>query len=196
MAAAAVTCDHVSKSFGATRAVSDISFTIAPGEVLALVGENGAGKSTLMNLLVGALDPDEGSIEIAAPSGPHGRPVAMVHQELSLFDNLTVAENLELDRTGGGAVIAERASRAAARSVIDQLGVDVSVDATVGDLTVGQRQLVEVAKAVAVAPTLLILDEPTSSLEQPQVDLLFAAVPRRAAPRPPGVVGGHPPGGG
>jgi ABC-type sugar transport system ATPase subunit len=181
VAGAAVTCEHVRKSFGATRAVSDISFTIAPGEVLALVGENGAGKSTLMNLLVGALDPDEGSVTIAPPSGPLGRRVAMVHQELSLFANLTVAENLELDRAGGGALVSERSSRAAARTVIDQLGVDVSVDATVGDLTVGQRQLVEVAKAVAVAPTLLILDEPTSSLEQPQVDLLFAAVRRLAA---------------
>ncbi|MFC3687991.1 sugar ABC transporter ATP-binding protein [Aquipuribacter hungaricus] len=171
----------MSRSFGATRAVQDISFTIAPGEVLALVGENGAGKSTLMNLLVGALEPDTGSVRVAPPSGPHGRRVAMVHQELSLFDNLTVAENLELDREGGGAVVSERASRASARSVLEHLGVDVSVDATVGSLTVGQRQLVEIAKAVSVSPTLLILDEPTSSLEGPQVALLFAAVRRLAA---------------
>lgn len=181
MDAAAVTCENVTKSFGATRAVSGISFSIHPGEILALVGENGAGKSTLMNLLVGALEPDEGSVEIAPPSGGRGRQVAMVHQELSLFDNLTVAENLELDRSRGGALISERASRASAREVVDRLGVDVSVDATVGELSVGLRQLVEVAKAVAVAPTLLILDEPTSSLEGPQVALLFAAVRRLAA---------------
>lgn len=181
MDVAAVTCESVSKSFGATRAVSDISFSIRAGEILALVGENGAGKSTLMNLLVGALDPDSGTIEIAEPSGDRGRRVAMVHQELSLFDNLTVAENLELDRPRAGALISERASRESAREVIDRLGVAVSVDATVGDLSVGQRQLVEVAKAVAIAPTLLILDEPTSSLEGPQVELLFAAVRRLAA---------------
>jgi len=172
----AVTCSRVSKSFGATRAVSDIDFFISPGEVLALVGENGAGKSTLMNMLSGGLAPDTGSITVAPPSGGHGRAVAMVHQELSLFDNLTVAENLELDRTGGRAFVSERQSREAVRRTLDGLGVSIDVDATVGDLTVGQRQLVEVAKAIAVPPSLLILDEPTSSLEAPQVELLFAAV--------------------
>ena len=181
MDAAAVTCTGVSKSFGATRAVSGISFTIQPGEVLALVGENGAGKSTLMNLLSGAFPADEGTISIAPPGGGRGRAVAMVHQELSLFDNLTVAENLELDRSARGLFVSERSSRAEAQRVIDELGVGVSVDATVGDLTVGQRQLVEVAKAIAVPPTLLILDEPTSSLEGPQVELLFAAVRRLTA---------------
>lgn len=177
----AVTCSRVSKSFGATRAVSEISFTIRAGEILALVGENGAGKSTLMNMLSGGLAPDEGSIEIEAPSGERARRVAMVHQELSLFDNLTVAENLELDRSSGGFFVSERASRANAQSVVDRLGIGVSVDASVGSLSVGQRQLVEVAKAVAVPPSLLILDEPTSSLEGPQVELLFAAVRRLAA---------------
>jgi ABC-type sugar transport system ATPase subunit len=177
----AVSCSSVSKSFGATRAVSDITFTIRPGEVLALVGENGAGKSTLMNMLSGGLEPDEGRIDIAEPSGDRSRRVAMVHQELSLFDNLTVAENLELDRPSGGIAVAERGSRRAAQDVIDRLGIGVSVDATVGTLSIGQRQLVEVAKAVAVPPTLLILDEPTSSLEGPQVELLFTAVRALAA---------------
>lgn len=174
----AVACENVSKSFGATRAVVDISFSLREGEVLALVGENGAGKSTLMNLLSGALSPDEGEITIAEPTTGRGRRVAMVHQELSLFDNLTVSENLELDRSASGLFVKERVSRAAAQEVIDSLGIDVSIDARVGELSVGQRQLVEVAKAVAVAPTLLILDEPTSSLESPQVALLFAAVRR------------------
>lgn len=172
----AVKCSGVSKSFGATRAVSEITFTIHAGEVLALVGENGAGKSTLMNMLSGGLAPDTGRIDIAEPSGNNSRWVAMVHQELSLFDNLTVAENLEMDRASGGNLISERRSRAIAQEVLDRLGIGVSVDATVGSLSVGQRQLVEVAKAIAVPPTLLILDEPSSSLEGPQVELLFAAV--------------------
>lgn len=172
----ALECRGVTKSFGATRAVADISFHVRAGEVLALVGENGAGKSSLMNLLSGALTPDSGSIHLAPAEGPFGRQVAMVHQELSLFGNLTVAENLELDRTDAGPVVAEKRSRVRAQKVLDELGLDISVDATVEDLTVGQRQLVEVAKAVAVAPVLLILDEPTSSLEGPQVELLFAAV--------------------
>src|SRR5664279_452135 len=172
----AVKCSGVSKSFGATRAVSEITFTIHAGEVLALVGENGAGKSTLMNMLSGGLAPDTGRIDIAEPSGNNSRWVAMVHQELSLFDNLTVAENLEMDRASGGNLSSERRSRAIAQEVLDRLGIGVSVDATVGSLSVGQRQLVEVAKAIAVPPTLLILDEPSSSLEGPQVELLFAAV--------------------
>lgn len=177
----AVDCIHVSKSFGATRAVSDITFSIAPGEVLALVGENGAGKSTLMNMLSGGLEPGEGRITVAPPTGKQARPVAMVHQELSLFSNLTVAENLELDRAGRGTFVSERSSRETAQSVMREFGVDIDVDATVGDLSVGQRQLVEVAKAIAVPPTLLILDEPTSSLEGPQVELLFAAIRRLSA---------------
>lgn len=177
----AVTCENVSKSFGATRAVVDIGFSLRDGEILALVGENGAGKSTLMNLLSGALSPDTGEITIAESTAGRRRSVAMVHQELSLFDNLTVGENLELGRPSGGAFVEERASRAASLEVIDTLGIDVSIDARVGNLSVGQRQLVEVAKAVAVAPRLLILDEPTSSLESPQVALLFATVRRLSA---------------
>ncbi len=181
MTGAALTCTHVTKSFGATRAVSDITFSIAPGEVLALVGENGAGKSTLMNIVSGGLRPDDGTVEIAEPRKDRGRRVAMVHQELSLFANLTVAENLELDRGSDHVFVDERASRKAASAAMDDLGVDIDVDAATEVLSPGQRQLVEVAKAIAVPPAVLILDEPTSSLERPQVELLFAAVRRLAA---------------
>lgn len=177
----ALACSHVSKSFGATRAVSNVTVTLHRGQVLALVGENGAGKSTLMKLISGELTPDTGSVEVAPPADGQGRPVAMVHQELSLFGNLTVAENLSLDRADSHLLVDERSSRAVARRTLDELGVAIDVDATVGDLTVGQRQLVEVAKAVSVPPTVLVLDEPTSSLEGPQVELLFAAVRRLSA---------------
>src|SRR5690606_27076104 len=136
---------------------------------------------TLMNLLSGSLEPDSGTIHVAPAGGLLGRQVAMVHQELSLFGNLTVAENLELDRPDAGSLVSERRSRARAQSVLDDLGLDISVDTAVNDLTVGQRQLIEVTKAIAVAPVLLILDEPTSSLEGPQVDILFAAVRRLTA---------------
>ena len=181
MSNTAVRCSGLSKTYGATRAVDDVSFEVAPGEILALVGENGAGKSTLMSMLAGITDPDEGTVEVAAASGALTRQVAMVHQELSLFPNLTVAENLELDREARGLFVAERASRRRAAEVVAGLGASIPVDATVGDLSVGQRQLVEVAKAIADPPVLLILDEPTSSLEGPQVELLFAAVRRLAA---------------
>ncbi len=174
----ALRCEAVTKSFGATRAVDGVTFTLEAGQILALVGENGAGKSSLMNLLSGVLQPDAGTVTLAEPSGALARPVAMVHQELSLFDNLTVAENLSLGiaRPGG-----QRHQRTHARGAMASLGASIDIDATVGELSVGQRQLVEVAKAIAVPPVLLILDEPTSSLESPQVDLLFRAVRRLAA---------------
>ncbi len=184
---AAVTCEHITKSFGATRAVRDVTFSLRPGEVLALVGENGAGKSTLMNLVAGVMHPDEGTVAIARPAGQLVRPVAMVHQELSLFGNLTVAENLEIDRRSGGVVVSEQASRERSRAIVRDLGIEIDVDSTVADLSPGQRQLVEVAKAISAPPTVLILDEPTSSLEGPQVELLFAAV-RRLAERGSAVV--------
>lgn len=173
----AVQCHRASKSFGATCAVRDVDFTLGAGSVLALVGENGAGKSTLMNMLSGAIVPDTGAISVASTNSTQRR-VSMVHQELSLFGNLTVAENMALDRPD---LRTEPAARAAAAKTLAELGVAIDVDARVGDLSVGQRQLVEVAKAIAEPPVLLILDEPTSSLEPPQVALLFAAVRRLSA---------------
>lgn len=171
-------CEGLSKSFGATHAVSDISFSLHAGEILALVGENGAGKSTLMNLISGSISPNKGQIVITPMADKDYKLVSMVHQELSLFDNLTVSENLQLDSNSSELFINEKSSRDRAQEIISRLGINVSVDSRVGDLSVGQRQLVEVAKAVGVAPTLLILDEPTSALENDQVEILFTAVRR------------------
>ena len=189
----------VSKSFGATRALRGVSFEARAGEVLAILGENGAGKSTLMNILAGALAPDEGTIELDgaphAPTGPlaaRDAGIAMVHQELSLCTHLTVAENIllgmeparlgVLDRKG----MRERARRALAEVVpggaegaetAERTGLHV--DAIVGDLPSSARQLVEIARALAhPACRVLVLDEPTSSLTARDTERLFEVIRR------------------
>ncbi|MCT2582297.1 sugar ABC transporter ATP-binding protein [Actinophytocola gossypii] len=180
-------CESISKTFGGTVAVRDVSLSLAAGEVLALVGENGAGKSTLMNVIAGAVRPDSGQVLVDGtrlshgPQAARGAGIAMVHQELSLFGNLTVAENVLLGAEPvTGPLIGERALRETAAKILDDLGIHLDPDAGVARLSPGQRQLVEIAKAVATQPKVLILDEPTSSLESTQVDVLHALVVRLA----------------
>ena len=165
-------CDELDKRFGATHAVRGVSLTLSRGRTLALMGENGAGKSTLMAMIAGELKPGSGSVAV------DGR-VAVVHQELSLFPQLTVAENLGLGREPRLAgLVNNRRLRADGRAALDRIGVALDVDTPVERLSPAEQQLVEIARAVALNPSLLILDEPTSSLEPSQVDLLYAATER------------------
>lgn len=170
-----LSCRHVVKTYGQARAVDDVSFDVAAGSVLALVGENGAGKSTLLNVLTGVVRADAGSVTVATHHGSFASPIAMVHQELSLFDNLTVGENLSL---GTALPVTIRDHRGYARRALDNIGVVSDIDRPVHALPLGERQLVELAKAVAQQPAVLVLDEPTSALEPAEVDLLFKAVQR------------------
>jgi ABC-type sugar transport system ATPase subunit len=173
----ALACEALDKRFGATHAVRAVSLSLGAGRTLALMGENGAGKSTLMAMLAGELKPDTGSVTVAGS-------VAVVHQELSLFPYLTIAENLCLGREPRlfpGGPVNNRALRRQARAALDRLGVALDVDTPVGQLTPAEQQLVEIARAVALDPAVLILDEPTSSLEPSQVDLLHAATERLKA---------------
>ncbi len=170
-------CDELDKRFGATHAVRGVSLTLGRGRTLALMGENGAGKSTLMAMIAGELGPGSGSVAV------DGR-VAVVHQELSLFPQLTVAENLGLGREPRlfpGGLVNNRKLRADGRAALDRVGVALDVDTVVEQLSPAEQQLVEIARAVALDPALLILDEPTSSLEPSQVDLLFDATERLKA---------------
>ncbi|MCF1711147.1 sugar ABC transporter ATP-binding protein [Tabrizicola sp. J26] len=189
-----ITLRGLNKSFGATHAVKDVSFTLEAGEVHALVGENGAGKSTLMNMMAGVLTPDSGHILLqdtpraltstlmAARAG-----IATVFQELSLVDGLSVAENI----CAGHApvqfgLIDSGAMARRATDLLHRLGTDLPVWRPVGSLLAGQRQLVEIAKAIgqlyhpeAAVPRpvrALILDEPTSALTADEKLRLFAAV--------------------
>jgi len=177
----------VRKSFGATAALAGVDLRVAGGEVLALVGENGAGKSTLMKVLAGVVRPDAGAMlldgrpyEPRSPRDARAAGVAMIHQELALAPHLTVADNILLgvEPTRAGFIRAA-ASREAARAALGQLGrADISPDAVVAGLSIADRQVVEIARAVAVGCRVLVLDEPTSSLTSEDVRHLEALVKR------------------
>ena len=168
----------ISKRFGAVPALQGVDFDVVEGKVNGLVGANGAGKSTLLKIIAGALPPDEGEIRL------DGRPLAMqsitdaaragiaiVSQELSLFPALSVEENLLL-APGKGAWRARRAYGRSARSILRQLGVDVALKTPLYRLSLADRQLVEIARAMLQHPRVLILDEPTSSLHVAEVERL------------------------
>lgn len=184
----------IARSFEAVQALKGVDFHVAAGEVLGLVGHNGAGKSTLMQILAGALAPDRGEIGIAGeavpgrltPAGAAAQGVRCVFQELSLCPNLTVAENVRVVHRGLEGLGWKRRARALAREALDAVfpGHGIDVDALVGELSLGRRQMVEIARAVTVtdAPLrLVILDEPTSSLDAVASGQLLAFVRRKAA---------------
>lgn len=181
--------EAISKAYPGVRALTEVSLTVAPGDVLGLVGENGAGKSTLMKILGGVVAPDSGSIVIdgvrqdrlTVPASM-AAGIAFVHQELNLFDNLTVAANIFIGRevlTGGPLRLVDNSElfRRAA-PLLSQLGADFGPGSRVADLSLAQRQLVEIAKALSLRSRLLILDEPTSSLTVTETDRLLAVVRR------------------
>lgn len=175
----------ISKSFGATRALRDVSLSVEPGQVLALIGENGAGKSTLMKVLSGAHRPDEGMMELDgttySPSGPHQARlagVAMIYQELNLAPHLSVEDNIMLGREEQlGGLLRRRLQRQRVRQVLDLLGHrELSPTAIVERLSVGARQLVEIARALVHHAKVLVFDEPTSSLPRRDVEHLFGII--------------------
>ena len=180
----------VRKSFGATAALRGVSLGVGEGEVHALIGENGAGKSTLMKILSGAHEADAGRIALDgapfAPRNPHearGAGVAMIYQELNLAPDLSVAENIVLgaepSRLGW---LRRGAMRDTARRALAELGHgDLPPDAPVRSLSIAEQQLVEIARALAGEPRVMIFDEPTSSLTQADAERLFAVIARLKA---------------
>jgi simple sugar transport system ATP-binding protein len=177
----------IAKSFGPKMAIRRIDLEVAGAEVHAVCGENGAGKSTLMNILAGVLQPDAGSIEIDGRAvvvpDPHaaGRlGIGMVHQHFTLVPSLSVSENIYLGRQlrRFGLFSDRRAMDARARELIDRYGFALNPRAIVADLSVGQRQRVEILKALAFDARILILDEPTAVLTPREVDELLAVMGR------------------
>ncbi|MDQ5977116.1 MAG: ribose transport system ATP-binding protein [Verrucomicrobiota bacterium] len=180
----------IRKRFGATVALDGVSFEVAPGEVHALVGENGAGKSTLMKVLSGAHAADSGTMQLAgaayAPEGPlqaRRAGVVMVNQELAIAPHLNVAENIVLGaEPGRGGLVQHAESRRIAGAALAELGrPDIPLHVPAGSLSIAEQQLVEIARALALGCRVLVLDEPTSSLTQTDVQKLFALVRRLRA---------------
>jgi len=176
---------NVSKSFGGTRALRGVSFDLWAGEVHALMGENGAGKSTLIKIITGAHKADEGSLEVFGRPLPHNDPgtaralgIAAIYQQPALFPDLSVAENIAMGMEAPGAWrgIDWSGRRRRAKALLDRIGAEISPDAEVRDLTMPQQQLVEIARAVGTNARVLIMDEPTASLSDREVEHLFRII--------------------
>ncbi|MGI9436087.1 MAG: sugar ABC transporter ATP-binding protein, partial [Geminicoccaceae bacterium] len=180
----------ISKGFPGVQALSGVDFTLDRGEVHALVGKNGAGKSTLIKILGGVFPPDGGRMLIedqaVALSTPHAameQGIAIVHQELSLVPHLNVAENIFLGRLGrdGGWWLRWPELITRARKILERLDSAIDPEATLQGLSVAQQQLVEIAKALARNPRILVLDEPTSALADQDAERLLQILRRLAS---------------
>lgn len=177
----------ISKRFGATQALQDVSIELAPGTIHGLVGENGAGKSTLVKILAGVHQPDGGSLAlngravvIRDPAAARALGIAVVHQEPSLFPDLTLAENVFLGAMPRGRLgeISWGEARRRAEALFRQLDVRLDVTSPVRGMSMADQQLIEIAKALSIDASVLILDEPTASLSAHEVERLFAIIRR------------------
>ncbi len=177
----------ISKSYPGVRAVNHVSLSVAKGEVVALIGENGAGKSTLMKILGGVVAPDSGTIRIGGVDHPRlavsdalTAGIAFVHQELNLFENLDVGANVLIGReplrAGPFRLVDRSAVRRIVGPLLKRLDVDFGVDDLVSDLSLAQRQLLEITKALSLNARIVIMDEPTSSLTSTETDRLLRVV--------------------
>jgi len=174
----------ISKSFPGVRALHEVSFSVEKGEILALLGENGAGKSTLMKILAGVQEMDCGEIRITGATVSVSSVdealelgIALIHQELNLATNLSVGANIFLGREATKfGLIDEAFIGGESRRFLEMVGLEVEPETLVEDLSMGRRQLVEIAKALSIDTKVLIMDEPTSSLSQNESERLFEVV--------------------
>ncbi|MDO4232212.1 MAG: sugar ABC transporter ATP-binding protein [Lautropia sp.] len=177
--------DNVRKEFPGVVALADVHLRVRPGSVHALMGENGAGKSTLMKIIAGVYNPDRGEVRFAGtplsiktPIDALNSGIAMIHQELNLMNTMTVAENIWIRRepkNSLGLIDHEEMSRMT-QLLFDDLGIRLDPDVLVGELTVAQKQMVEIAKAVSYNSDVLIMDEPTSAITETEVEHLFRII--------------------
>ena len=180
--------EHISKSFFGVPALQDVSLSIEPGKLVGLIGENGAGKSTLMNILGGVIQPGRGQMSLygkpyrpADPRDAGRKGIAFIHQELNLFNNLSILDNMFIDgfpRIGKTPFINSGKAKQLTKKFLDAVALDVSVNTIVEHLTPGERQLVEIARALSQDSKIIIFDEPTTSLTARESRRLFEIIER------------------
>lgn len=171
---------HISKSFPGVKALDDVGFSVAEGEIRALVGENGAGKSTLMKILNGNYKKDEGQIlidgkevDITDPLVAAANGISIIFQELNLVDELSIAENIFAGRLSKGVFVNWKEINQKAKELLDRIGFDVDPTTEVGDLTVAGKQMVEIAKALSRDCRIILMDEPSATLTKNELGALF-----------------------
>ena len=189
----AIELTKVTKSYNGTLALKDVSHRFEPGRVHALMGKNGSGKSTLIEILAGSISPTLGELTVNgreavffSPKDAHAAGIVTVHQELSLVPSLSVAENVYLGRLKktrrlGFPVVDWAELERQTAALLNEFDIDLDASTLVGRLTVGQQQTIEIIKAIASDPSILLLDEPTSALAAHEVEQLFALVRRLRA---------------
>ncbi|WP_413988497.1 sugar ABC transporter ATP-binding protein [Labrys okinawensis] len=190
-AQALISLSNISKRFGGVKALQSVSFNVMPGEVLCLAGENGCGKSTLIKLISGVYQPEPGGemlfdgqpMDNLNPSKARALGIQVIWQDLALFPEMAVAENIAFERNLGARprLVNYAAMRADARRILDRLGVVLDLDAPVRTLSIAQRQIVAIARALVADARLVFMDEPTASLSQAETDALLVIVRRLAA---------------
>ncbi len=176
--------NNIVKSFCGVEVLHDVDLELYSGEVLALIGENGAGKSTMMKILMGIEQPDSGSIELFGKETEIGSPakalqsgIAMIHQELNPILDMTVAENMYIGREARKfCVVNMKLQEKMTSEQLDKMELDISPSMRMGDLSVSEIQMVEIAKAVSYGSKILIMDEPTSAITEEEVHQLFKII--------------------
>ncbi|RHW42589.1 sugar ABC transporter ATP-binding protein [Neobacillus notoginsengisoli] len=181
-----VVMEGISKAFSGVRVLENVSFEINPGEVHALMGENGAGKSTLMKVLTGIYERDAGTISIKGKE-VHFRDakeaeeagIAVIHQELNIIPYLSVTENMFLGKeltVGRFGIIRDKEMKRKTKEYLNRLGIEIDPEIEAGKLSVGQQQMIEIARAVAANTEVLIMDEPTAALTDREIEALFHVI--------------------
>ena len=183
--------EHVSKQFGGVRALDDVKFDVMTGEVLCLAGENGCGKSTLIKIITGVYQPEPGAemrfqgrpIEGLSPAVARDLGIQVIWQDLALFAELSVLENIGFERNLGARprLVDYRAMRADSERILERLGVGLDLDAPLRSLPIAQRQIVAVARALVTKARLVFMDEPTASLSHAETEALLTIVRRLSA---------------
>lgn len=175
----------IHKAFGTNQVLTGVDFDLVEGEVHALMGENGAGKSTLMNILIGLHPRNEGTILIDGKETYFSNPreaeqfgIAFIHQELNIWPDMTVLENLFIGKelTSKAGFLNTKHMKALAKSQFEKLAVSIPLDQEAGECSVGQQQMIEIAKALMTNAKVIVMDEPTAALTEREIEKLFAVI--------------------